>query len=797
MLKSYIIVAFRNLHRQGFYSLINIFGLTAGVLCSLFLLLYVMDELSYDTFNTKSESIYRVGMNASIQDTKLDISQAMSPIGAAMLADFPEVKNFVRMNYPGRELVTKDDKQFYEEKFYFTDSSFFNIFSWQLLSGDPHKVLVEPNSIVLSESVAKKYFGDEDPIGKVIKTGSEEWQRMVTGVMQDAPSNAHFQPRALISYSSLPPPRPTDWGNINNWVYIQLAPNADPKALEARSADFMEKYTGELFRQFNARADFYLEPLLDIHLYSKNEGQIEPTGDIAYVYVLSVIALFILLIASINYMNLATARATMRAKEVGIRKVLGSYRKQLMIQFTVEAVVVAFISVVLSIILAFFLLPYFNELADKSIGRDFYKNPYIILSMLGMLIFLGFVSGSYPAFYLSRFQSAEVLKGRVSSKAGNPLLRKALVVFQFSVSIIMVICTWVVYDQLNFMKEKELGFNKEQVIRIPLEGQEARKKFSVIRQALLSNPDIFSVGSGWTSPGGDFNLNGIFVEMENGEFTEKGFVSYTADAGYLPTLEIEVVEGRNFSEDIKSDTANAVIVNQELVRHMGWTEPIGMRFRVLTAPGEDNREVKVVGVIKNFHQRALQEPIRPMLIHHSLENGILLVRINTAKTGEVLSHIDDTWKKIITNRPLEYSFVEQDFYEQYVADEAKGKVFATFSVFTIVIACLGLFGLASYTAEQRKKEIGLRKVIGASVSSLIMLVSKDFLKLIGVAVVIAFPIAYYTMAAWLQGFEFRISPRPVIFLLSAGLILTITLVTVGYHSLMAATGNPVTSLKEE
>ncbi|WP_339785709.1 ABC transporter permease [uncultured Imperialibacter sp.] len=797
MLRSYIVVAIRNLRRQGFYSFINIFGLTAGVLSSLFLLLYIKDELSFDAFHKNADQIYRVGMHASIQDTKVDICQAMSPIGPTMKADFPEVENFVRINYPGRELVTKDDQQFYEEKFYFADSSFFNIFSFQLLKGDPKKALVEPNSIVLTESVAKKYFGDDEPIGKVIKTGSEEWQRIVTGVMKDAPANSHFQPRALVSYSTLPVQGPSAWGNINDWVYLQLAPGTDPKVLEGRSPAFMEKYTGELFRQFNAKADFYLEPLTSIHLYSKNEGQIEPAGDITYIYVFSIVAIFILLIASINYMNLATARGTMRAKEVGIRKVLGSYRKQLMIQFTVEAIVVTLLSVVLSVVLAFFLLPYFNDLADKTITRDFYKDPFILLALSGVLVFLGLVSGSYPAFYLSRFQSAQVLKGRASSKSGNPALRKALVVFQFSISIIMVICTWVVYDQLNFMKEKNLGFNKDQVIRIPLEGQEARKKLDVLKQALLTNPDIYSVGSGWATPGGDFNLNGIFVEMEQGGFTEKGFMSCQVDAGYLPTLEIEVVEGRNFSEGTKSDTSNAVIVNQELAREMGWTEPIGKRFKVMTGDGLQTREVKVVGVIKNFHQRALQEPIMPIIIHNSIQNGILLVRINTANTGDVLSFIDKTWKDIITNRPLQYSFLEQDFYEKYQADESKGQVFATFSIFTIVIACMGLFGLASYTAEQRKKEIGLRKVIGASVSSIMLLISKDFLKLVGVSILIAFPIAYYAMSNWLQEFEFRISPSPITFISSAGLILVVTLLTVGYHSLIAATGNPVASLKDQ
>lgn len=797
MTKNYITVAFRNLRKQGFYSFINIFGLTIGILCSLFLILYIMDELSYDRFHTKSDRIYRLATDAYIQDSRLNIVQSMSPAGPALKEDFPEVANYVRLVNFGRELVTRDDQQFYEEGFFFADSSFFNIFSFKLLKGDPKTALREPNTIVISESVAERYFGKEDPVGKVIKTGSEEWQRQITGVFQDPPANSHMKPRALISYTSLPQSRSQNWGNISDWLYIELHEGADPANLQAQSAAFMDKHAGELLRRFNAKADFYLEPLTSIYLHSQGDGQIEPTGSMSYIYIFSAIAVFMLLIASINYMNLATARSTLRSKEVGIRKVLGSYRKQLIFQFITESVVTTLIAIALSVVLAFFLLPFFNDLTGKAIEREFYSSGTVLLMLFFMLIFVGVLAGSYPAFYLSRFQSAQVLKGRLSSRAGNSALRKTLVVVQFFISIVMVICTWVVYDQLNFMKSKDLGFNKDQVLRIALEGQEARGKYRVLKHALLKNSAIVSVGSGWTSPGTDYNVNGTYVETRDGGYIEQGLVTYSVDADYLPTLEIELVMGRNFSEDVASDTVRSAIVNQALVTEMGWDEPIGKRLKRFSDSDDQTAEIQVIGVIRDFHQRALQEPIRPMVLYNSELNGIMFVRINTPRIQEALAFIGDTWKDVVPNRPLEYSFVEQDFYEQYTADEVKGKVFAIFSLLTIIIACLGLFGLASFTAEQKKKEIGVRKVVGASVADIMLLVSKDFIKLIAIAVVFAFPVAWYFMDSWLQDFAFRITPKPETFLFSALLIFVVTALTVGYHSIVAATSNPATSLKEE
>ncbi len=797
MLKNYILVAFRNLKNQGFYSFINISGLTVGILCSLFLSLYILDELSYDRFHKKADRIYRVATDAYIQDSRLNICQTMSPVGPSLKSDFPEVANYVRLVNFGRELVIKDDRQFYENGLYFADSSFFSIFSFKLIEGNPATALKEPNTVVLSASVAQKYFGTESPIGKVIKTGSEEWQREVTGVMQDPPANSHMKPRILISYTSLPKERSQNWGNISDWTYIELQEGSDTQNLDAQSEAFMDKHAGELFRRFNARADFYLEPLTDIYLYSDSDGQIDATGSMSYIYIFSAIAVFMLLIASINYMNLATARSTVRSKEVGVRKVLGSHRKQLIFQFVTESMVITLLSVMLSIVLAFFLLPFFNDIAGKQIEREFYTNPWVMLMLLGILLVVGLLAGSYPAFYLSKFQSAQVLKGRLSSKSGNATLRKTLVVIQFSISIVMVICTWVVYDQLAYMKTKDLGFNKDQVLRVALEGKETRGKYEVLKQALLKNASIVSVGSGWTSPGADFNINGTYIEAETGEFVEKGLVTYSVDADYLSTLEIEMSSGRNFSDELKSDTSQAAIVNEALVLEMGWRDPIGKRLKSFSDANEEEQEVKVVGVIKDFHQRSLQEPIRPMVLYNSDLNGIMFIRMSGPKVKETLAYIEAQWKEVITNRPLEYSFVEQDFYEQYLADETKGKVFALFSVLTIIIACMGLFGLASFTAEQKKKEIGVRKVVGATVTDIMLLISRDFLKLIAIAILFAFPVAYFFMSSWLEDFAYRIDPQPQSFVFSAALILIITMVTVGYHSLVAATNNPAASLKEE
>ncbi|MEQ8713771.1 MAG: ABC transporter permease [Cyclobacteriaceae bacterium] len=797
MIKNFLKIAIRNVSRHALYSTLNILGLTIGITASMLLLLYVNDELSYDQFHTNAENLYRVNTLATIQDTNVNAATTMAPLGPALYNDYPEVVDFCRFLDVGEELVIKDENRFYEEGFYFADSSFFSMFDFKLLKGDPKTALVKPESIVLSESIAKKYFGDEDPVGQEIKTGAEEWTRTVTGVMADVSSKSHIKPQALVAYSTLPNERANYWGNISDFLYIELSPGTSAAQFSKNFPDVFDKYVRELFSQFNAQADFSLINIADIHLKSTSEGDPEPGGSMAYIYTFSAVAFFLLLIASINYMNLSTAQATKRAKEVGIRKVMGSHRRQLRWQFLVESTVVTLFSSVTSLILVFFLISGFNAIAGKSISQLFYLDASIMLAFLGVTCFVGIFSGSYPAFYLSRFRPVEVLKGRLAT-GGNAALRKALVVGQFAVSLVMIISTIVVYEQLNFLNTKDLGFNKDMVVRIPLNGSAAMEKYEVLRTTLLQNPNIESVGSGWHTPGtNNLNVQAITVETADGEMIEKVFQTIFIDQHYLPTLEIPIVDGRNFLESVGRDTSDVVIVNQKMVEHMGWDDPIGKKFSVIIDQDLNRRDVKVAGVIKDFHARALRENIEPLVVHMNLTNGLMVVRIKPNNVKETLAQIEQQWQEIVPDRPLEYSFLQQDFEAQYTEDERKGQLFATFSGLSVFIACMGLFGLASFNSAAKRKEIGIRKVIGADLGDIIYLVSFDFVKLVAVSMIIAFPIAYYFMDKWLQEFSYSVEISVITFVISALITTVITLVTVGYHSVTAALSNPSFSLKEE
>lgn len=797
MIKNFLKIAFRNITRHALYSTLNILGLTAGITASMLLLLYVKDELSYDRIHKDAENIYRVNTLATIQDTQMYAASTMAPLGPALKNDYPEVVSFCRLVDVGEELVIKGENRFYEEGFYFADSSFFTMFDFELLSGDPHTVLSQPESIVLSKSIAEKYFGDEDPIGKEIKTGSEEWTRTVTGVMADVTSKSHILPKALVSYGTLPDGRNNFWGNISDYLYIELAPGTTAAGFSSNFPDVFDKYVRELFSQFDAHADFELINITDIHLKSEAQGDPEPGGSMAYIYTFSAVAFFLLLIASINYMNLSTAQATKRAKEVGIRKVMGAQQQQLRWQFVVESTVVTLFSSLTSLILVFFLIPGFNTVAGKSISQLFYLDTSIMLAFAAVTVFVGVFSGSYPAFFLSGFKPVDVLKGKLAS-GGNAALRKALVVGQFAVSLVMIISTIVVYEQLNYLNTKDLGFNKDQVLRIPLNGSAAMDKYEVLRTKLLQNPSIESIGSGWHTPGtNSLNVQAITVETANGEMIEKVFQTIFVDQHYLPTLEIPIVDGRNFLESVGRDTSDAVLVNQSMVKHMGWDNAIGKRFSVITDQELNRREVKVVGVIQDFHVRALRETIEPLVVHMNLDNGSMLVRIKANDMKATLAYIEKEWQSIVPDRPLEYNFIQQDFEAQYVEDERKGQLFATFSGLSVFIACMGLFGLASFNSAAKRKEIGIRKVIGANLGDIMYLVSFDFIKLVALSMIIAFPIAYYFMDQWLQEFSYSVDISVLTFVISAAITTVITLLTVGYHAINAALSNPSFSLKEE
>lgn len=797
MIKNYIKVALRNIVRHPTYACINIIGLSIGIVCSLLLLLFILDELSYDSQHKNADRIYRIVSHIKTLDTELTIATSMSPIGPTLYSDYSEVESFLRIKNNGELLVMSGQNKFYEEKIYTVDSSFFDFFDFKLTHGNPRTCLVEPNSMVISETLAAKYFANDNPIGKTLKTGGEEIPRKVTGVMQDAESNSHIHPNGLISYSSLPPTGQIEWGNLNDHTYILLPKSYNIDLFQRNFEAVNEKYIRPLFEQFNAQANFILQPLSSIHLHSKLEGEIEPTGDIYYIYIFGAISVFMLIIASINYMNLATARSANRSREVGIRKAMGSYKLQLIGQFMSESIVITLLAVVISSILVFFLIPGFNELTGKSLSLDFLTNPIVVLVLLGIVVLVGLVGGSYPSFFLANFDPSEVLKGKYSGKRGNAQLRKILVITQFSISLVMVISTWVVFDQLQYLKNKELGFNKDRVLRIALNGPQATQKYEVLKNAMLAHPNIEAIGSGRSTPGGNnLSMNGISVESEDGMMIEKVFQTIYIDNEYLNTLEIPLVSGRNFSRNVQLDTSQSVIVNEEMVKHMGWENPLGKKFGVIVNENLEMKSMHVVGVIKDFHLRALKEPILPVVVRNTVENDNMLVRLKPEDIPGTIKFMEKSWSDIISNRPFEYNFIEQDFNKQYEADQKRGEVFGIFAIFTIMISCLGLFGLASFTAENRRKEIGIRKVVGASVSGIVFMMSLEFLKLVLAAVLIAFPVAYIIMGQWLEEFAFRMEMSPISFLLSALLTLLIAFITVSYHSITSAISNPSNALRE-
>lgn len=795
MLKNLIKIAVRNILKEKGYSVINLLGLSIGITCSLFILLYVLDELSYDKYHENADDIYRVVSNIQEPDNAFTWAVAQIPLRDELIEHHSEVKNAVRFFGMGRTLYTYEDKSFNEENFYLADSTAFEMFTYEFITGDQQTALDKPNSIVLTESIAKKYFGSTDCIGKSL-TDPDNDQLQVTGVIKDVPDNSHFTFDALISRNSAPNWQ-GGWGNFGVFTYIQFPKGFNANNFQANLDSIIVKQVNPIFESIGIKIQYEMQKITDIHLYSKIQDEAEEGGDISYIYIFSIVAAFMLIIASINYMNLATARSFKRAKEVGIRKVMGSLKGQLVSQFLTESIIMAVFSLLVSLGLIYILLPFFNDLANKSIVFGSLFTSEVIFILFGIIVFVGIVGGSYPAFYLSGFNPAVVLKGRASSKGGNGLIRKLLVVFQFSISIFMLISTLVVYDQLTFLRNKDLGFSKEQVMRIEVPGRELRSKLGVVRNELLQQPGIKNVATASATPGGGIGKVIFNVESNDGEMLERGIDFYNADYDFISTLGMEIVEGRDFSKDILSDTIAAVLVNQSMVDKMAWEEPLGKKFRI---PGRDTVYIKeVIGIVKDYHQNSLYDEIEPLMIQYNSNNYYTYIKLDGNDIRPIIDKVENVWAQTFPNQPFEFKFLDQDFDSQYAADERRGVIFTVFSSLTIVIACLGLLGLTSFTTEQRTKEIGIRKVIGASLNSIIILISKEFLILVTVATIIACPIAYYFMDNWLQAFAYKIELNQewLTFILSAVIAMIITLITVGYHTLRAATSNPVNSLRSE
>lgn len=797
MLKNLLRVALRNFMRDKWYSLLNILGLTIGITFSVFLIFYIKDELSYDRYNEKADRIYRI--EAFVKEPDKDTMRwAITPflMAQALSKDYPEVEEATRLwGNPGNKTMFKNGAlRFYEDKVMYADSNLFRVFTYNFIQGNARNALTAPNALVLTQSLAEKYFGEHTSyIGRTLENANGDIYK-VTAVIKDVPKNSHIIFNALISRSSLPADFANNWGGFGFYTYVLLKPHVNAAAFQKKLAPVYDKYLAPIFAQFNIKMRFGLQPITSIHLHSDATNEPEDLGSMSYIYIFSAVAFFMLLIACINYMNLTTARSARRAKEIGIRKVTGSTKSQLVLQFLVESTLTAVVALLLSIGFIALLLPTFNSISGKSIAFATLFQPSTLLTLLAIIVFVGFVGGSYPAFYLSKFNPVNVLKGNLSKGSSNVTLRRALVVVQFSISMIMLICTWVVYAQLKYVRSKDLGFNKQQVLTITANSdKDVSSSIRAFKNDVRDNPHVLAVSTSQGVPGSGISFNLFTIETKNGH-TDKGVDCYGVDEDYFKTLGMKIVQGRAFSG--LSDTLRSIIVNENMMKEYGWgNNAIGKRVRF---PGDTSKfYLEVVGVVKDFNQKSLYNPITPLILFYRPNSNMIELKLDAKNINTTIASVEQSWKKYFTDLPFAYTFLDQDFNSQYAADQKRGKIFTAFSILTIIITCLGLLGLIAFTTQQRQKEISIRKVMGAKVSQIIPLVTRNFVALVGLSCLIAFPVAWYFMSKWLEIFPYNTGLKITPFILSALVVLALTLLTVIFHTVRAAVAKPVKALRAE
>jgi putative ABC transport system permease protein len=794
MLWNLIKVALRSIRKEWGYSMIIVLGLTIGIVSSLFLLLYVFDDISYDRFFRNKDRMVRVISHIKETDDEFTWSVAQVPFAQQVKQDYPEVEEVVRMNPEGRIFLTYNQVSQYEEDLYYADSTFFKVFSYDLLQGDPQKALTRPGTIVLTKSLAAKFFGEEDPFGKTLKDGRGRTYE-VTGLMKDIPRNTHIRFSGLISRSSLPPDNQIgSWGNFGWYTYLLLTPSTDYRAFQDKMKEMYDKYMGPIFKQYNISIEYLLEPVTDIYLKSEARGNPGPKGSITFVYVFSVVAFFMLLIASINYMNLATARSARRSREVGLRKVVGSGRGTLILQFLSESIVLTLIALLLSVAIIIVLMPSFNQIANKFFDLHTLLNYKVLLTLLGMLVFVGIIGGSYPSLYLSRFSPTVVFKNELGAGSSNFLVRKILVVFQFAISLALIVVTWIIYNQLSYMKKMDVGFDKENVVILELENRQMMRQYPVLRDALINYPGIMNVSSSSNRIGDGTGKILLQVETADGGMEEKGINLYPVDYDFIKTMGIQIIEGRDFSRDFPADSNYGVIINETMAKRFNWDKPIGKKISQI---GNDSLPAHVVGVMKDFKQLGLYSPMETLMLILRTNGYYCNIKIDGKKVEETLRFIESKWKEIFPDRTFEYKFLADHYNEQFQTDERRGTIFTWFSVLIIVIACLGLFGLASFTMEQRTKEVGVRKVLGASVGTIVSHFLKQFILLVVISMVFAFPAAWFYIRHWLQDYPYPTAISAWLFLGTAVLAIVITVATVSYSTVKAGLRNPADSLRTE
>jgi putative ABC transport system permease protein len=814
MIIKYFMLAFRSVWNNKTYTLINVIGFAVGISACLFILLWIKDETGFDKFHSKSDRIYRVLVG---EDTKLQ-PRTPHPLAQQMTLDFPEVEQAVSMSPiwdPGltkAEFSVKYEDLLYDEKGFFTaDTTFFRIFDFPFLAGDPKKALKEPMNLIITREIAVKYFGSVDQaMGKSLKINNGS-DLTVNGVIENVPANSHFTFDFLVSYVTM---KQIDrqlhngilsdyytWNDFGHYNYVLLKKGADAKRLEKKMNDWvlvqhfipLSEKQKQMVKE--GRIHFELQPMNDIHLHSNILWELGTNGNILYVYIFFSAALLILIVACVNFMNLSTARSLKRAKEVGIRKAIGVHRSQLVTQFLTESVVLTVLSTVFALIILNTLMPLFNSFTGKELSLNTLLDPHEIWKLLAGVLAISLFSGSYPALFLSSFVPYEVLKGRIRTGASQLSIRKFLVIFQFTISMLLIICTLVIYRQISYMRNRDLGFNQEQVVIVAMKDGEVRKQFDMIRSALLSDPGVVKVAASSGIPGGQYNQNSISYEG-NGE--EKLIAETFVTSDYFDLLQIKTAQGRVFSDDFRGDTTASFVINEAAARMYNWDTPVD---KSITYYGDayTNARGKIIGVVKDFNIHSLQQPIEPLIILLGRKSFFtyVLIRISPDHMASTLSFIEKTWKQYDTQHVFSYSFLDSFFQSQYQGERRMGTIFRIFALLAVIIASLGLFGLSNFMIEQRTREIGIRKAHGASVMNILLMLSMQFSVWVMIASLISLPLGYFVARNWLESFAYRTSNGISVFVISVLMAITVTLLTISYQAWRTARMNPVESLKYE
>ncbi len=808
MLKNYLKIAVRNLLRHKMYSVINISGLTIGITCCLLILSYIFFELSYDRFHKNAGRIFRINTDLKFGTTELALPVCSDMMGPILKRDYPQVEEYTRIyNITDNVYVKKGNQFINERRMACVDSTFFKVFSFAKIYGDLNTALNDPNSVVITKSVAEKYFGTDNAVGKYLQTnvyGNTLFK--VTAVIKDMPENSHIRFDFLFPMKKLD----YEWGNFvssNFHTYLLLKKGTDYKEFEKKFDDYNNRYalpyakkvlhiqSKEEFIKAGNKIENSLIPLTDIHLYSKRIQELRPSGNIEYVYILSAVALFILLIACINFMNLTTAASSNRTREVGIRKVLGTGRKNLIFQFLTESILMALIAVIIAAALAYDVLPEFNNLTGQKLDVNVLPSVPVLLFLLILPVLVGLIAGSYPSFFLSRYMPGEILKGRISCGSKSGILRSALVIFQFAASIILITATIIIYKQLNYIHNKNLGFQKDHVLIIN-DAFMLGNNVDVFKNEMLTMPGVVSgTVSNFLPVPSERNFSAFFTQAAM--ISESGLTMqrWRIDDGYFKTLGIKLIKGRNFSNKFITDSSS-IILNETAVKQLGFKDPLNTSIYNWVAHGRV-KKYTVIGVVKDFNFESLHQDIGPLCFVYERSPNLVSFKVNAARIPFIINEAGSIWKKMASEMPFSYRFLDDSFNEVYKNEKQIGLIALSFSLLAILIACLGLFGLATFLIEQKTKEIGIRKVLGASITSLLFMLSEEFLKWILIANIIAIPVAYYFMNNWLNDFAYRININVWIFVFAGGIAVAIALTTISVKAIKAASANPVKSLRYE